>query len=50
MKATGLLFELFPLTFNEYEKMKAFYNKNIDPLPANEMNSYILEGGFPRTL
>ena len=30
--------------------MKAFYNKNIDPIPANEMNRYILEGGFPRTI
>ena len=51
-KLTGryLEFELFPLTFEEYEKMKAFYNKNIDPLPANEMNRYILEGGFPRTI
>ncbi len=51
-KLTGryLDFELFPLTFEEYEKLKAFYRKPIDPLPANEMNNYILEGGFPRTV
>ena len=51
-KLTGryLEFELFPLTFEEYENMKAFYNKEIDPVPASEMNRYILEGGFPRTI
>ena len=51
-KLTGryLEFEMFPLSFEEYEGMKAFYGKKIDPLPASEMNQYILEGGFPRTI
>ena len=51
-KLTGryLEFELFPLSFEEYELMKAFYGKTIDPLPNNEMNQFILEGGFPRAL
>lgn len=51
-KLTGryLEFELFPLSFEEYELMKAFYKLPIDPLPNNEMNQFILEGGFPRTL
>lgn len=51
-KLTGryLEFEMFPLSFEEYENMKLFYGKEIDPLPANEMNRYILEGGFPRTI
>ncbi len=51
-KLTGryLEFEMFPLSFEEYEKMKSFYGKDIDPLPVNEMNRYILEGGFPRTI
>ena len=51
-KLTGryLEFELFPLTFEEYEDMKSFYGKKIDPYLLNEMNNYILEGGFPRTI
>lgn len=51
-KLTGryLEFELFPLSFEEYELMKAFYDIPLDPLPNNEMNQFILEGGFPRTL
>lgn len=51
-KLTGryLEFELFPLSFEEYELMKSFYQIPLDPLPNNEMNSFILEGGFPRSL
>ena len=51
-KLTGryLEFELFPLSFEEYELMKSFYGIPLDPLPTNEMNQFILEGGFPRTL
>lgn len=51
-KLTGryLEFEMFTLSFEEYENMKSFYGKEIDPLPVNEMNRYILEGGFPRTI
>lgn len=45
-KLTGryLEFELFPLSFEEYELMKAFYEIPLDPLPNNEMNQFILEG------
>ena len=51
-KLTGryLEFEMFPLSFDEYEQIKKFYHKPIDPNAALELNSYILEGGFPRTI
>lgn len=51
-KLTGryLEFEILPLNFYEYEEMKRFYKKPIDPNPLQELNSYILEGGFPRTI
>ena len=51
-KLTGryLEFEMFPLTFEEYLKMKEFYNIKINDNMAVELNSYIMEGGFPRTL
>ncbi len=43
-------FELYPLTFDEYEGMKKFYHKEIHPGSEIELNSYLLEGGFPRTV
>lgn len=51
-KLTGryLEFELFPLNFQEYEDMKRFYGKPVDPNPSAELNRFILEGGFPRAL
>ena len=51
-KLTGryLEFEMFPLSFEEYERMKVFYGKTVDPNPIAELNAYILEGGFPRTI
>ena len=51
-KLTGryLEFEMFPLSFEEYENMKLFYGKKIDPNPAVELNDYIIEGGFPRAV
>ena len=51
-KLTGryLEFEIFPLTFDEYCEMKKFYNKPVDFNTINELNNYILEGGFPRTI
>ena len=30
--------------------MKRFYNKDINPNTIVELNNYILEGGFPRTI
>ena len=51
-KLTGryLEFELFTLSFEEYEQIKRFYGKTIDPNLSEELNQYILEGGFPRTI
>ncbi len=51
-KLTGryVEFELYTLSFDEYEEMKRFYNKPIIPNPLTELNNYILEGGFPRTI
>ena len=51
-KLTGryIEFELFTLNFQEYEDMKRFYQKSIDSNPLIELNNYILEGGFPRTV
>ena len=51
-KLTGryLEFELFTLTFDEYVQMKQFYGKAVDPNLLVELNKYILDGGFPRTV
>lgn len=51
-KLTGryLEFEVFTLSFEEYEHMKEFYHKETDKNPMVELNQYILEGGFPRTI
>lgn len=45
-----LEFEMFPLTFEEYLKMKEFYKKTIDNDLAKELDKYIYEGGFPRSI
>lgn len=51
-KLTGRYVELeiFPLTFDEYLEMKAFYGKPVDANLSIELNHFILEGGFPRTV
>lgn len=51
-KLTGryLEFEIFTLTFDEYEGMKEFFGKSISTDRQEELDSYILEGGFPRTV
>ena len=51
-KLTGryLEFEVYPLGFDEYEQMKAYYGKKIDSNSLIELTNYILEGGFPRTI
>ena len=51
-KLTGryLEFEMFPLSFDEYEEMKQFYGKAVNSNPQAELTGYILEGGFPRTV
>ena len=51
-KLTGryIEFEMFPLSFEEYEEMKQFYGKEINTNPLLELNAYITEGGFPRAM
>ena len=51
-KLTGryVEFELFPLNFEEYLGMKKFYGKTIDPNLLIELNNYLNEGGFPKTI
>ena len=51
-KLTGryLEFEMFPLTFEEYEEMKQFYGLPVDPQLPVELVNYILESGFPKTI
>ncbi len=51
-KLTGryIEFEMYTLTFDEYEQMKAFYHIDLDPNPLSELQQFILEGGFPRAI
>ncbi len=51
-KLTGryLEFEVFPLSFEEYENMKLFLELPVSANPLEELSHFILEGGFPRTL
>ena len=43
-------FELFPLSFDEYLDMKAFYNKPVQANLIIELNNYLQEGGFPKAM
>lgn len=51
-KLTGRYVELemFPLTFDEYLEMKAFYGKPVNANLSIELNRFVLEGGFPRAI
>ncbi len=51
-KLTGryIEFEMFTLNFFEYLEMKAFYDKPINPNLLIELNNYLVEGGFPKTI
>lgn len=51
-KLTGryVEFELFTLNFNEYLSMKEFYQKPIDKNINIELDKFLREGGFPRTV
>lgn len=51
-KLTGryLEFEMFTLSFDEYLGMKKYYEKTTDGNLSVELSTYILEGGFPRTI
>ena len=50
LKGRYIAFELYTLTFDEFEQMKAFYGKKVEPDPIAELRQFILEGGFPRTI
>ena len=51
-KLTGryIAFDCFPLTFNEWLQMHAFYSMELPASNNEAMNRYIIEGGFPRTV
>lgn len=51
-KLTGryINFEIFPLDFDEYIKMKKFFDKHVNDDLYDEFNSYIIEGGFPKCI
>ena len=51
-KLTGryIEFEMQTLTYKEYEDMKVFLGKSVNPNPVVELDAYILEGGFPKAL
>lgn len=51
-KLTGryVEFELFTLNFEEYLGMKKFYGQEINPNLLIELNNYLNEGGFPKTI
>lgn len=51
-KLTGryVEFEMQTLSFREYCDMKRFLGLDVDPNTVVELDSYILEGGFPKAL
>ena len=51
-KLTGryIEIEMFPLNFFEYMEMKKFYNKVVNDNLQLELNNYIHDGGFPRSI
>lgn len=51
-KLTGryLEFEIYTLSFDEYLEMKNFYKMSIEQNLSLELEKYLKEGGFPRTL
>ena len=51
-KLTGryIEFEIYTLSFEEYEAMKLFYKKTISSNLLEELSSYIIDGGFPRSI
>ena len=51
-KLTGryIEFEIYTLSFEEYEAMKLFYKKTISSNPLEELSLCIIDGGFPRSI
>lgn len=51
-KLTGryIEFEMRPLTFEEYVGIKRYYGKSVNADLSAEMDNYIRDGGFPKTV
>ena len=51
-KLTGryIEFEMMPLSFEEYVDMKKFYGKGVSANLTEELDKYLNEGGFPKTI
>lgn len=51
-KLTGryIEFEMLPLSFEEYIDMKKYYGKDVSPNLTEELNRFLNEGGFPKTI
>lgn len=51
-KLTGryIEFEMMPLSFEEYVDMKKFYGKTVSANLTEELDMYLNEGGFPKTI
>lgn len=51
-KLTGryIEFEMLPLTFEEYLAMKRFYGMEVSVNVTEELDKYLMEGGFPKTI
>ena len=51
-KLTGryIEFEMMPLSFEEYIDMKKFYGKEVSYNLTDELDRYLIEGGFPKTI
>ena len=51
-KLTGryIEFNILPLSFDEYLRVKEFFGKQISPDSMTELRNYIYEGGFPYVL
>lgn len=51
-KLTGryIEFDMYPLSFDEYLDIKEFFGKKISSNISEELENYIVEGGFPETV
>lgn len=51
-KLTGryIEFEMMPLSFEEYVEMKKYFGKTVHANLTDELDQYLMEGGFPRTI
>lgn len=51
-KLTGryIEFEMLPLSFEEYVNMKKFFGKDVASNLTEELDKYLAEGGFPKTI